>query len=184
VVYPCPYTIPADLAFAFFLGSVVDVIFNANPLIKLDGYYFLSQWLQIPNLMDRSRAWWRGELRRLFVGEAGKTTLDYTRRERSILAGFGLASFVYTMGLRVFIVLYAGSYLIDWFQLPGLFLTAGLALFYARQSVIPLVSAAARGASRVSRALFKRLEKVMPNKNESTSAAVNSPAEVHPQASR
>ena len=40
------------------LGSVLDVFFNTNPLIKLDGYYFLSQALRMPNLMDRSRGYW------------------------------------------------------------------------------------------------------------------------------
>ena len=64
-----PYTLPADLAFTFFCGSVLDVVFNGNPLIKLDGYYFLSQWLRLPNLMDRAREWWRGSLRRFVFGD-------------------------------------------------------------------------------------------------------------------
>ncbi|MGH9853473.1 MAG: HlyD family efflux transporter periplasmic adaptor subunit, partial [Blastocatellia bacterium] len=64
-----PYTLLADMAFVFFCGSVLDVAFNGNPLIKLDGYYFLSQWLRLPNLMDRSRAYWRGLLRWIVFGE-------------------------------------------------------------------------------------------------------------------
>jgi putative peptide zinc metalloprotease protein len=31
-----PHTPLADLAFMFFLGSVLDIVFNANPLIKLE----------------------------------------------------------------------------------------------------------------------------------------------------
>ena len=57
-----PHTLLSNLAFLFFLGSILEVISNANPLIKLDGYYFLSQWLRLPNLMDRSRAYWRARL--------------------------------------------------------------------------------------------------------------------------
>ena len=38
-----PHTPLADIAFIFPRGSALDVFFNANPLIKLDGYYFLSQ---------------------------------------------------------------------------------------------------------------------------------------------
>jgi multidrug resistance efflux pump len=30
------------------------VFININPLVKLDGYYFLSDWLEIPNLRQRS----------------------------------------------------------------------------------------------------------------------------------
>lgn len=35
---------------AIFAASVVTVLFNANPLMRFDGYYILSDLLQIPNL--------------------------------------------------------------------------------------------------------------------------------------
>jgi putative peptide zinc metalloprotease protein len=140
-----PYTPPADLAFCLFLGSVTDVAFNGNPLIKLDGYYFLSQWLRLPNLMDRAGEWRRGFLRRIVFGERNEASARFTKRERLILAAYGLLSFVYTVALRLFIVIFLGSYLIDWFHLPGLLLTIALALFYARrplgQSIVAAVSA-------------------------------------------
>jgi putative peptide zinc metalloprotease protein len=140
-----PYTPLADLAFCFFLGSVMDVAFNGNPLIKLDGYYFLSQWLRLPNLMDRAGEWRRGFLRRIVFGERNEASARFTKRERQILAAYGLLSFVYTVALRLFIVIFLGSYLIDWFHLPGLLLTIALALFYARrplgQSIVAAVSA-------------------------------------------
>jgi putative peptide zinc metalloprotease protein len=34
--------------------SVSTVMFNANPLMRYDGYYVLADWLEIPNLRDRS----------------------------------------------------------------------------------------------------------------------------------
>src|SRR5215475_3060815 len=140
-----PYTALADLAFCFFLGSVTDVAFNGNPLIKLDGYYFLSQWLRFPNLMDRAGEWRRGFLRRIVFGERNEASARFTKRERLILAAYGSLSFVYTVALRLFIVVFLGSYLIDWFHLPGLLLTIALTLFYARrplgQSIVAAVSA-------------------------------------------
>ncbi|HLO41953.1 MAG TPA: PqqD family peptide modification chaperone, partial [Phycisphaerales bacterium] len=39
---------------AMFTASVSTVIFNANPLMRFDGYYMLSDILEIPNLMQRS----------------------------------------------------------------------------------------------------------------------------------
>ena len=137
-----PYTLLADLAFILFCGSVLDVAFNGNPLIKLDGYYFLSQWLRLPNLMDRAREWWRGSLRRIVFDEPNEAAARFSRREQAILAAFGLLSFVYTMALRLFIVIFLGSYLIDWFHLPGLLLTLALALFYARRPLGQSISAA------------------------------------------
>src|SRR5262245_12202715 len=34
--------------------SVSTIVFNANPLMRYDGYYVLADWLEIPNLRDRS----------------------------------------------------------------------------------------------------------------------------------
>jgi len=34
--------------------SVSTVVFNANPLMRYDGYYVMADWLEIPNLRDRS----------------------------------------------------------------------------------------------------------------------------------
>ena len=40
------------------LCSVVTILFNANPLLRYDGYYILSDGLGIPNLADQSREAW------------------------------------------------------------------------------------------------------------------------------
>lgn len=144
-----PFTLLADLAFIVFLGGVVDVIFNANPLIKLDGYYFLSQWLRLPNLLDRSRAYWRGLLKRLFVGEPNEAATKWSRRERVIYGVYGLVSFVYSVSLRLVILYIAGNYLMDSFHLLGLFLTFGLALVYARHWLKQSWIAAAQRIARV-----------------------------------
>jgi putative peptide zinc metalloprotease protein len=166
-----PYTLLADLAFAFFLGSVVDVIFNANPLIKLDGYYFVSQWLRLPNLMDRSRAYWRGLLKQILFGEENVAAQQWSKRERTIYTVFGLLSFVYTVGLRTFIVFYVGSYLADWFHFMGLLLAALLALFYMRHPLRQLCSAAISMTGRMYVSLFeKRGEETMASDKQETSA--------------
>jgi putative peptide zinc metalloprotease protein len=34
--------------------SVSTVVFNGNPLMRYDGYYMLADWIEIPNLRDRS----------------------------------------------------------------------------------------------------------------------------------
>lgn len=49
----------------FFISTVTTVIFNANPLLRYDGYYMLSDFLEIPNLRPKAEkqlqqwfAWW------------------------------------------------------------------------------------------------------------------------------
>lgn len=36
------------------VSTVSTVLFNANPLIRFDGYYILSDWIEIPNLQEKS----------------------------------------------------------------------------------------------------------------------------------
>ncbi len=143
-----PETLLADVALGFALGSLVDVLFNANPLIKLDGYYFLSQWLRLPNLMDRSRAFWRGLWRRLLTGERPEKA--YSPRERRIYALHGLLSAVYSTGLMIVIVVYAGGWLMNTFYLLGLLLTVGVVLIFARKPLKSLCSFVFRRLSAVA----------------------------------
>ena len=39
---------------AMFTASISTVLFNANPLMRFDGYYILSDFLEVPNLQQRS----------------------------------------------------------------------------------------------------------------------------------
>ncbi|MEQ9068033.1 MAG: hypothetical protein RLO18_14970, partial [Gimesia chilikensis] len=38
----------------FFISTVTTVIFNANPLMRFDGYYMMSDLLEIPNLRQKA----------------------------------------------------------------------------------------------------------------------------------
>ena len=52
-----PGTVASDVAFAAVLiGGITTVFMNANPLIPLDGYYALSDYLEVPNLRQRAFA--------------------------------------------------------------------------------------------------------------------------------
>ena len=50
-----PGTVVSHIALnAVIVGGVTTILANANPLIPLDGYYALSDWLEIPNLRSRA----------------------------------------------------------------------------------------------------------------------------------
>ncbi|MDX2030777.1 MAG: HlyD family efflux transporter periplasmic adaptor subunit [Blastocatellia bacterium] len=159
-----PHTRLSDLAFIVLLGSVLDVFFNANPLIKLDGYYFLSQWLRLPNLMDRSRACWRGQLQRALFGERSHEMERWSRREQVIYLIFGLLSFVYNLLFAALIVIYTGEWLVDRFYFPGLLLAFGVALLFARRPIRQAMAGLIRSGKRTR-------EGEMADKNQNTSEA-------------
>lgn len=59
------YPLLSQLAYnAMFVASVSTVIFNANPLLRYDGYYILSDWLEIPNLRQKSTEYSLGLIKR------------------------------------------------------------------------------------------------------------------------
>jgi putative peptide zinc metalloprotease protein len=171
-----PETGLADVALGFCLGSVADVIFNANPLIKLDGYYFLSQWLATPNLMDRSRAYWRGLLWRCLTGERAEKTVAYSGRERTIYVTFGLLSFIYTAAFIGFILVYVGEWLMDTFYLFGLWLTLGVALLFVRRPLRQLFTTLHSLALRLLGRLSQHKTEVKMAVEQTTNQAANSSA--------
>jgi putative peptide zinc metalloprotease protein len=62
---PTTYPIINELAYnAMFIASVSTVIFNANPLLRYDGYYILSDVLEIPNLRQKSTEYAMGLIKR------------------------------------------------------------------------------------------------------------------------
>jgi multidrug efflux pump subunit AcrA (membrane-fusion protein) len=90
-----PDTILSNAAFSIMLvGGIATVLTNANPLIPLDGYFALSDWLEIPNLRQRAAAhssWWTR--RHLFGLDAPEPPA--TRRERRIFLIYGALAEIY-----------------------------------------------------------------------------------------
>jgi multidrug resistance efflux pump len=89
-----PGSWPNYLAFLVVAACGVQTLFNFNPLLKLDGYYLLSDWQEVPNLQQRAAALTKGHLRRLLWGAARP---EPEERGRFLLA-YGLASLLYALG--------------------------------------------------------------------------------------
>ncbi len=80
---------------AVLIGGATTVFANANPLIPLDGYYMLSDWLEIPNL--RSRAFgYVGWLLRRHVFRLAVPEPPADEREKHVFLVYGLLAFAYS----------------------------------------------------------------------------------------
>ncbi len=93
------------------MGAVSTLLFNGNPLLKFDGYYLLSDWLEIPNLATRSRQYLLGRLAVLMgaADTSGVTLSD--ARERWWLIAYGVLSSLYRLLLMFFIAwMISGQY--------------------------------------------------------------------------
>jgi len=123
--------------------SAAKTFFNLNPLIKLDGYYLLSDWLQIPNLRSRAFAYLGARVRGLWSGSAALAPAP-TARERRIFLLYGAVSFVFTYWLFGATLRWIGGELIDRYQLWGLVLLIGVLMPMFRSGLGRLWSALAR----------------------------------------
>jgi putative peptide zinc metalloprotease protein len=87
---------------AFLLAAVTwisTLAINASPFMRFDGYFLLSDWLDIPNLHDRAFALARWRLREwLFAIDEEKPECFSTRRERFLIA-FAVLTWVYRLML-------------------------------------------------------------------------------------
>jgi len=112
----------SDLAFVLLvvcLGS--SVLFNANPLLRFDGYHALCDLIDAPNLAVRSHAHWLHLGRRLVGGDASAAPA-HGRGELKWLIAYAPISWSYRFALSVGLVLWVGekSALLGWFAAAAL----------------------------------------------------------------
>jgi putative peptide zinc metalloprotease protein len=85
------------------LTSVTTVLFNANPLLRFDAYYILSELLGIENLGSKSQGLIGAWARRVFLGAPASEVPQRPLFETLVLLGYGIGSFCYRITL-VFVI--------------------------------------------------------------------------------
>lgn len=73
-------------------GTIVTLFFNANPLMRFDGYFILGELLGISNLAMRGRQWLHAALGWLFLGGKARRPARPRSREEWIVALYGVAA--------------------------------------------------------------------------------------------
>ncbi|MEO8496018.1 MAG: efflux RND transporter periplasmic adaptor subunit [Planctomycetota bacterium] len=99
------------------------VLFNINPLMRLDGYYALGDLLGIPNLRRNARARWMEYVRWILWGAARPTAVPNGRA----LLIYGVTSWVFTVAFLNLLFLNVKDILQSAFGLAGFI--AGATLF-------------------------------------------------------
>jgi putative peptide zinc metalloprotease protein len=101
-----------QLAFnAMLVASVTTIMFNANPLLRYDGYYILSDFLEIPNLRQKSTEYALGLLKRHVFRVKQQQPLP-PPVQRFWLFIYAVASSIYRVFVGVLIILLVA------FQIP------------------------------------------------------------------
>lgn len=116
--------------YTMLLASVSTIVFNANPLLRFDGYYILSDLLEIPNLAGRSQQYVKYLVRRYAFGAAGVMN-PAQHGEAGWLLIYGLASTAFKLYISVMILLVLGQRYLE----VGLAIAAAMAVVWL---VLPL----------------------------------------------
>lgn len=78
-----------------FVASVSTLLFNVNPLMRFDGYYILSDWLEIPNLNQRSTGQLRYLAERFLLGVKSAQDQAHSKVEAWWLVVYGISALIY-----------------------------------------------------------------------------------------
>ncbi|RZI84758.1 MAG: biotin/lipoyl-binding protein [Rubrivivax sp.] len=54
----------------WFIACASTLLFNANPLQRLDGYHVMTDAMHLPNLASRSKQWWQAQGQRWLAGSS------------------------------------------------------------------------------------------------------------------
>ncbi|WDE07741.1 HlyD family efflux transporter periplasmic adaptor subunit [Thalassomonas viridans] len=92
--------------FIFITGTLSTLLFNANPLLRFDGYFMLQDVLEIPNLASRASRYYLYLLQRYLFGFSGAQSPVTAPGERGWLLVYGFAAFFYRLFILAVILLF------------------------------------------------------------------------------
>jgi putative peptide zinc metalloprotease protein len=91
------------------VAGLSTLLFNANPLLRYDGYYILADYLEIPNLAQRSNEYVGYLVNRYLFGVDGGTSPVTAKGERGWFVFYAVGSFLYRMFMMVSIAVLVAS---------------------------------------------------------------------------
>ncbi|RKP52314.1 M50 family metallopeptidase [Trinickia fusca] len=100
------------------IGGVSTLVVNGNPLLRYDGYYILSDLIEIPNLAQRGQAWWTYLLDRYAFGSTDAVKPEETLAEQRWLTGYAPLAWCYRTSVTVSVI----------FMVAGKFFVFGVAM--------------------------------------------------------
>lgn len=102
------------------IAGTTTLLFNLNPLLRFDGYYILSDLIEIPNLRQRSSKYFGALVERYGLGRKDTKLPETVAGEPAWFVSFCVAAFVY----RLFIVVAILMWILDQFLILGILLGA------------------------------------------------------------
>jgi putative peptide zinc metalloprotease protein len=119
------------------LTGIAVIVINLNPLIKLDGYYFLTEWLRVPDLKERSTSFLIGWIQR-HVFRLTVTVPVVSRRRVPLFVFYAVVSGAYSYLLLWLFVRFSYNVFFHWFAELALVPAGVLAFVIFRSRLVGL----------------------------------------------
>jgi hypothetical protein len=143
-----------DLAWMLVTVNWINCLFNFNPLFKLDGYYLLSDWVDIPNLRRKAFGYLGNLLQRRLLGWDVEA-VQVSRKERVVFVIYSLTALIYSIWFLGYLFGLVISFLVAKAGTGGLLLFIVACLVILRSSLSVLAHGIA-SHFRHMRQLFKK----------------------------
>ena len=91
------------------IAGISTVLFNANPLLRFDGYHILVDAIEIPNMRQRASTYFRYLVERYGFGRRDAEPPAASAGERRWFVGFSILSTAYRVLITIGILMYLAS---------------------------------------------------------------------------
>ncbi|MGA2262625.1 MAG: biotin/lipoyl-binding protein, partial [Acidobacteriota bacterium] len=122
-----PDTLGSRMCLIAIAFSGIQTLLNFNPLIRLDGYYLLSDYLEVPNLRQKAFGYLKRKLNFWLTG-VSRRGASSTTRETRIFVLYGLSSFAFSAGLLLFVLGRLGTWMVSEYGRWGILLFSAICL--------------------------------------------------------
>lgn len=91
------------------IAGISTVLVNGNPLLRFDGYYMLADWLEMPNLGQRSNRWWGALVERHGFGRRNAAPEQLSLFEKTVMLLYAPAAYVCRVAVLLGIAFFVAS---------------------------------------------------------------------------
>jgi len=121
-------------AYVLAITGLVAVVFNFNPLMKYDGYYILSDYLEALNLREESFKYIRNWLKNNILKTQAES-VDIPPRLKKIYGIYGVSALLYTGFVLTIVFFMAKNFLVSHYHIWGVLIIVTLAFLLIRKRV-------------------------------------------------
>ncbi len=124
-----------QIAVAVMSFAGIASVFNFNPLLRFDGYYMLSDYVEIPNLRAKGWQYWRAKLRAIFLGDRNANA-SLSARERRIFFSYGIFAGIYVVFVLGYLLYLTGWFLTEQYGGTGFVIFVAILIFLFRNVIM------------------------------------------------